>query len=372
MLLGIDASQANRRIRSGTEWYAFYLIEEFKKILGGRADIRVRLYLRDALRADLAKNLPANFATKVLRWPLRYFWGQIRLSWEMLLHRPDVLFCPAHTIPLLHPPKTLTTLHDVGFADNPELYDKFSLWYHRFSARLAVREAAHIFTISEFSKKRIVEVYHCAPEKVSVVYHGFDAGRFKPMDEAMVTKALQKYGLHFKDYIYFIGRLEPKKNILGMIRAYELLLSRMPDVPDLVFAGRAVDLKSVEEYLKTRLALKSRIIFLEYVPGEDMATLYAGAKVFLFPTLYEGFGLPIVEAQACGTPVVTSNITSNAEIAGNGAVVVDPRNIQAIAAELFALLTDENLVVQKVTAGFENLKRFSWQKTAQETLSKLL
>ena len=103
MILGIDASQANRKIRSGTEWYAFYLIEEFKKLIGERGDIEVRLYLRDEPQAGLAANLPDNFEFKILRWPFPYFWGQIRLSWEMLVHPPDVLFCPAHTIPLVHP-----------------------------------------------------------------------------------------------------------------------------------------------------------------------------------------------------------------------------------------------------------------------------
>ena len=128
MVLGIDASQANREERSGTEWYAFYLIQEFKKLLRDREDIKLRLYFRDAPREDLLNGWPPNFEVRILKWPLRYFWGQIRLSWEMLWHPPDVLFCPAHTIPIIHPSRTFTTLHDIGFVDNPELYDKLSLW----------------------------------------------------------------------------------------------------------------------------------------------------------------------------------------------------------------------------------------------------
>src|SRR3989344_6387680 len=135
MILGIDASQANRKVRSGTEWYAFYLIGEFKKLLGGRGDVTVRLYVRGALQSDLANNLPENFQVRILRWPFRFLWGQKRLSLEMLLHPPDVLFCPAHTIPLIHPKRTYTTLHDVGFEDYPELYDSLSRIYHRLAAR---------------------------------------------------------------------------------------------------------------------------------------------------------------------------------------------------------------------------------------------
>src|SRR3990167_10088212 len=104
MILGVDASQANRKQRSGTEWYAFYLIEEFKRLLGGRSGVKVRLYVRGALRSDLANNLPENFEVHILRWPFRFLWGQLRLSWEMFFYQPDVLFCPAHTIPLIHPP----------------------------------------------------------------------------------------------------------------------------------------------------------------------------------------------------------------------------------------------------------------------------
>ena len=211
MVLGIDASQANREIRSGTEWYAFYLIEEFKQLLRGRSDIRVRLYTRDPLRSDLAQDLPANFENRILKWPFKYFWVQKRLSLEMLLHPPDVLFCPAHTIPLIHPPKTLTTLHDIGFEDYPELYDKLSLWYHKFSARLAVKKTRHIFTPSEFSKERIIEVYGCDPAKIIVIHLGYDAEKFKLMDRGAVEPRLAKYDLRYKDYFLFIGRVEPKK-----------------------------------------------------------------------------------------------------------------------------------------------------------------
>ena len=159
MVLGIDASQANRKIRSGTEWYAWHLIKEFKKLASGRTDLEVRLYTRDELQTDLAQGLPSNFQVKVLTWPLRYFWGQIRLSLEMLFNPPDILFCPAHTIPFFHPKKIFTTLHDVGFEDYPELYTKLSLWYHRWASSHAVKSATRIFTVSEFSKERIVENY---------------------------------------------------------------------------------------------------------------------------------------------------------------------------------------------------------------------
>src|SRR3989344_7031786 len=205
MIFGIDASQANRKIRSGTEWYAFYLIQEFKKLLGTRSDIKIRLYVRGQLQSDLAGHLPQNFQVRILRWPLRFFWGQIRLSWEIFLHPPDALFCPAHTIPFIHPKRTYTTLHDVGFEDYPELYDLLSRIYHRLAARLAIKKAAHIFTVSEFSRERIGEVYGYQAEKVTVAYPAVDVSRFSG-GGAGDGGVLSDLGLKTGEYFLYVGR----------------------------------------------------------------------------------------------------------------------------------------------------------------------
>lgn len=367
MILGIDASQANREIRSGTEWYAFHLIQEFKGQLSGRKDIRVRLYVRGALQKDLAEGLPANFEIAILTWPLRYFWGQLRLSWEMLWHPPDVLFCPAHTIPLIHPERTLTTLHDIGFEDYPELYDWRSRTYHRWAARLAIENASHIFTVSEFSKNRIVEVYGYPPEKITVTYLGGGSKLRKlACDEA--APILHKYGLSGENYTLFVGRLEPKKNILGLLKGYE----RSGIEAALVLAGQAVRIGDVWAYLHKRPVLASRTKFLGYVSEGEKAALYSGAKIFLFPTLYEGFGLPIVEAQACGAPVLTSNTGSNPEIAGAGAVIVDPQSEYDLGLAIADLWKDDALRREKIEAGYTNIKRFAWPQTAAGTLAVLL
>ena len=355
MVLGIDASQANRKIRSGTEWYAFYLIEEFKKLSAADSGITVRLYTRDILQSDLANNMPENWEVKILRWPLKYFWGQVRLSWEMVVNPPDILFCPAHTIPLIHPKKTFTTLHDVGFEDYPELYDKLSLWYHRWSARLAVRKAFHIFTISEFSKERILENYKCDPNKITVTYLA-TRQNFTIVNNCQ--EILEGLGLREKNYLLFVGRIEPKKNIRNIIKAYEMSGVNMP----LVLAGRKL----------MDLPENPNIKLLNYVTEEDKWALYQGAAVFLFPTLYEGFGLPILEAQSAKTAVITSNTASNPEIAGGGAVLVNPDSAYEIAGAIRQLINDKELAAANIQKGLENLKRFSWQATAEDTWKTLL
>lgn len=369
MVLGIDATQANREIRSGTEWYAFYLIQEFKKLLAGRADLTVRLYTRGPLREDLAAGLPENFEVHTLRWPLPYFWAQGRLSLEMLLHPPDILLCPAHSIPLIHPPKTFTTLHDIGFEDSPQLYDKLSLWYHKFSARLAVRKAFHIFTISHFSKERIVETYHCPEAKLSVIHLGIDhegwIRKIRNCEKIGIGKILEKYGLRPKSYLLYIGRLEPKKNILNIIRGF----AQARTDKQLVLAGRKIRTADVDEYLRQNPDLAGRVQFLGYFDEQDKSALYQGAAIFLFPTLYEGFGLPILEAQASGTPVITSRTASNPEVAGGGALLVDPKSPPQISRAIETILGNAELRDKIIREGFRNTARFRWEETANKTLA---
>ena len=272
----------------------------------------------------------------------------------------------------IHPKKTYTTLHDIGFEDNPELYDKLSLWYHRFSAKLAVRKAKHIFTISEFSKKRIVDVYRVDPGRVSVIYLGFDHEKYRIYNQNEINAVLDKHSLQYKKYMLFVGRLEPKKNILRIVQAYDELANKPGHLPDLVFAGLKIDIADTEAYLKNRVEFRKRVKFLGYVEEKEKPALYAGASLFVFPTLYEGFGMPILEAQACGTPVLTSSSTSNAEVAGAGALIVDPKNVREISESMQRLLEDEGLRNKNVRAGFENLKRFAWRRTARQTLEKIL
>jgi len=387
MILGIDASQANRKNRSGTEWYAFYLLEEFKKLLGGRSDLRVRLYTRGPLRSDIANNLPENFEVKILKWPPRHLWGLIRLSWEMLVNAPDILFCPAHTIPLTSilsrkpTPKSstllgdpgqgrgrtrvFTTLHDVGFKDYPELYDKLSLWYHRFSAWLAVKYAHHIFTVSEFSKNRIMENYHLNPSNITVTYLG--AYQKSSAEHSWYT-VIAEFGLKPQNYLLYIGRIEPKKNILNMIKGYEMSGSAMP----FVLAGSRINTRDIDAYTEARPDLKAKIRFLNYISEEDKQALYRGAAVFLFATLYEGFGLPILEAQCAKTAVITSNTASNPEVAGEGAVFVNPDSPYEIAQAVRQLLNNPVLGQEKIASGLENVKKFQWDQTAEQTLQKLL
>ncbi|MEK7580159.1 MAG: glycosyltransferase, partial [Patescibacteria group bacterium] len=176
MRIGIDVSPAIRRYKTGTEWYTYNLIEALKKV--DLTNHFFLLYSPIPLSAELAQ-LPARWQNKVLPWPFKYLWTQIRLSLEMLFNQPDVLFVPAHAIPLIHPKKVITTIHDLGFERFPEAYTRWQRFYYRFAHRFAAEHATKIIVPSEFTKRELINLYNVSSEKIVVVPLGYDSNIFK-------------------------------------------------------------------------------------------------------------------------------------------------------------------------------------------------
>src|SRR4030043_1789344 len=221
MTIGIDASRAAKKIKTGTEWYSFFLIEELKKITIG-TEHKIILYSREPLAGKLGKS-PQNWENKILKWPLKYLWTQIRLSWEMLINPPDALFIPAHSIPLIYAKNTIVTWHDIGFEKFKHLYTPQAYWYHKWAVRYSLKNARKVIVISEFTKNEILDVfgqfYNKLENKISVVYNGYDNNKHRAdLDKNKICDILEKYKI--KDpYIFFVGRLEEKKNIKGLVEA---------------------------------------------------------------------------------------------------------------------------------------------------------
>lgn len=350
------------------------------------------LYMREAPLPDM-QDLGLRVSVKVLRWPVHALWNLVRLSLAVVTDRLDVLFVPAHTIPLVHPRKTVTTLHDVGFERWAKLYSRkyisstgslgwlinglvrvltlgryraTELDYHRWSARFAVRSAAHIITISEFSKKEIMDVYGAVADKITVIPLGLSAVYTKNSDEE--SSASQKIA-QYQPYIYFIGRLEEKKNIAGLLSAYELVVKRgLPH--QLVLAG-APGLGFDEAIGRVPQSIRDRIHVLGWVSQEHAAQLMRQASVFFFPSFYEGFGLPLLEAFAVDTPVVASNVASIPEVVGDAALTADPHDPAALAEALNVMLTDATVRNGFIARGHERLQLFSWDACAANTYEVL-
>ncbi|MFH1855559.1 MAG: glycosyltransferase family 1 protein [bacterium] len=359
ILVGVDASRSNVKQKTGTEYYS----QEIIKHLVENKEVDFRLYSKTPL-GFLKKEQNIDF--KVMPFPK--LWSQIRLSLELLVNKPDVLFEPAHTIPVIHGQKVVTTLHDVGFRHFPELYTPLERFYHNWSMAFAVRHATKIITISESTKKDLVKFYSADPKKIEIIYHGYDRQKFYP------KKAGQKAPdeiLKLGEYIYFIGRLEAKKNIVSLVKAFGVLRKNHSELKTkLVLAGRPGYLY---EDIKTEIGkldknVQKDVIEPGYIPDEIMADYLRFAKVFAFPSKFEGFGMPLVEAMACNVPIVASNTTSIPEITGSATLLHDVEDVDQIAEYLYIALKDENIRKRLIGDGTKRLPMFDWDKAASKTL----
>lgn len=387
MIIGIDASRATVAEKTGTEWYSFHVIQQ---MVSRHPETTFWLYTKKPLPPPLSMLVRGNTENRVLGWP-GALWSQLRLSYEMLRRPPDVLFVPAHTLPFIHPRRTVTTCHDVGFERFPELYGRqpigsrrssvkfvFSLIirlltlgrygnteldYHRFSMRLAVRVATKIIAISHFTKREILRFYQVPDSKLVVIHQGFNPN---PAPRPSGAEMRRRYHLP-KPYLLFIGRLERKKNVAGLVTAYAQLQSQLPDPPDLLLVGRpGVGFEEIESAIK-QLRNPQAVHRLPWLPSSELTALLAGADVFVFPSFYEGFGLPVLEAFAEGIPVVASSAGSLPEVAGEAALLVSPNDTAGLARAIRLVLADASLRKQLVDKGRARCQLFRWEKTAEAT-----
>lgn len=391
MVIGIDASRANLSHKTGTEWYSWYVIQELKKIIP--SEHRVILYSREPLRGELAQ-MPAHWKSKVLKWPPQVLWTQLRLSLELLLHRVDVLYISAHTLPLIGGKKNVSVIHDVGFMRNTALYNtthvtrvrssltkkflnvavrmvtlgKYSASerdYHRFAFFWALKKSNAIITISQFS---FHEIEACAyDESVSrrmrVIYNGF-VRRTVPHN---AHDRVARLGLT-RPYILTLGRVEEKKNMLRCVESFSGMLEEERWNGDLVCVG---SFGYGADRIRARvdeLRIADRVHFLEWQDEETVAALLSRADVFYFPTVYEGFGMPVVEALDLGIPVACSDIPPLKEIAQDAAVFFDPLSVEDMANALVRITSEDTDTRTARSARGKNIaQHFSWSTTAEQT-----
>lgn len=352
MTIGIDTSRVTKPHLTGTEYYSIELIKAFSRI---DTVNHYLLYAKNDPMPRLGK-LPTNFSEKIMPFPR--LWSQVRLSWEMLFRKPDVLFVPAHLLPLIHPKNSVVTLHDLGFKHFPELYSPKELIYHNWGMKFSALRSCKIITDSEYSKKDLIKTYSLEPSKIDVVYLGCDLNKFKPGNGPK------------KPYIFYIGRLEEKKNVAGMIRAYGILRKEAKIKHKFILAGKPGFgyEKIAQEINYLAPEIRKDVIQLGYISDEDYIKRLQEADIFFFCGFFEGFGLPIIEAMACGTPVVTSNTTSMPEVSGNAAILVNPRNPLEMAGALSRLINSDKLKESLIFRGRNHARKFTWEKTAQQTL----
>lgn len=367
MKIGIDASRANSLQRTGVENYAFHVIQELKKIIP--ASVEVMLYSREPLIKELSE-LPHNWKNRVLAWPPKRLWTQVRLSIEMIVDKPDVLFIPAHVFPLIRPKKTLMTIHDVAALRFPETYNWFEKWYSVWSAKYAVNHLWKICTPSEFTKKELVHFFGVqAADKISVTPLGIDEVYAQLCSTDEIEQVKKKFSIT-KPFIMTLGRMEEKKNTQRVVEAFNIL-KQDHDI-QLVLAGMPGF--GYEKTLKHIVESEYRndIIQTGWISPEEARALLASTNIFVFPSLYEGFGLPVLEAFASKAPVITTKGHSTEEIAGSSALYADAQDSSDIACVISSLLTSPDTARTLVEKGSERLKQYTWQCTAELTKNILL
>ena len=395
MIVGIDTSRYSHPEATGVEWYSHHLLNELIPLLGREHNTEVRLY--SPLDFKPAVDLPFNVHKRII--PLRRTWTVLRLSLEMILHPIDILFVPSHTLPLIFPRKTVITIHDIAFKHFEGVYSWYQKMMLTFTTRRAVRRAWKLIVPSNATRDDLIAFYKCSPDKIVVIPHG--APEVKPFQRWTENEVKQmrkqfligssgeegdrdgrreggpggsagggRAGGSGELYILYVGRLEAKKNLGRLIEAFGRFSGEFSGWRLILAGKRGVGFEEIWKRVM-ELKLEHAVFAPGYITEREKSFLFENCRIFAFPSLYEGFGLPVLEAFAHRKPVLTSKTSSLPEVAGGAAFLVDPLSVAEISVGLKRLASDGVLVTQLIGLEGAQLAKFSWEKAAKETYEVL-
>lgn len=332
------------------------------------SDIKQRTGIEEYI-FQILKNLPLVddyknhqffiYTRETLKWPFKCGWTQLRMSWEMKKNPPDVLFVPAHTFPLIHP-RLVITIQGLEFERMPKMYSFWKRMFLKWITKRNIKKAEKIIVPSQNTKDDLIKFYPAifkksgASNKIFVVYHGVDNPACNASKLACVADR----------YILYLGRGDQRKNINGLIKAFGILKHERLILHKLILAGPNIGYKIPKD-------LKNDIICTGYVDNDRKWDLLKNAGVFVFPSFYEGFGIPVLEAQKIGAPVVASNTSSMPEILGDSALLINPYHPHDIAEGIYKIISNPQFKAELIRRGYENVKKFSWRKCTEETFKTI-
>jgi len=367
ILIGIDGNEANVRNRVGANVYAYNILDYLHK-KAAEKKLRFQIYLKDKPLSDLPEE-NANWQYQVFG-PGR-LWTQWRLPLKLYLEKekPSLFFTPGHYAPRFCPVPTVISIMDLAFLKYPKDFKRSDLEQLTAWTKYSVKKASHIFAISEATKKDIIKYYRVDENKVTVTYPGIDIAKLKVNKENQAVK--DKYSIK-DDYLIFIGTLQPRKNLVRLIRSFSTISKSRPQLSLVIVGKKGWLYEDIFQTVK-ELELENRVIFTGFVPDEELPTLLKGAKAYILPSLYEGFGIPVVEAMELGIPVVVSRISSLPELVGEAGVYIEePTSNKSISQALLKVikLTDKQRK-ELIIKGKIQAKKFSWNECGEKTLEIL-
>ena len=352
-MIYIDASRySNTKNRTGVENYSYFLINEL-----------IRNHEEEITLISPRKiNLPA----KQITIPFPRLWTQLRLSWEIWRNKKiDNLFVPSHVMPIIHPKNTTITIHDVAFKRFPQSYGLLSRLYLDFCAKFAVKRAKKIIVPSETTKQDLIKFYQANPDKITVIPLGFEAPEIE-LSKEDIAETLDKYHLNPRHYFLFVGRIESKKNLKILIQAFKEA-SKNHSYMRLVLAGKPGI--GFHEILKETEG--DNIIITDYISEKEKWSLMANCLAFVFPSLFEGFGLPLLEAMATGIPIIASNIPTSYEIAKNNALFFETNDSKALSLHLKILIEQTGWWNKLIRNHERTLEKYTWKNCEEKTWKAL-
>lgn len=364
----IDGYEANVPQRLGSGQVAFEIIKNIA-ILDKKNDYTVLL---PSVPLDDMPKESENFHYKILK--PRRLWTRIALPIALFTsrHKPDVFFSPTHYSPIISPSgiKKILTIFDLAFLHFPQFFKQTDLYKLNNWTKGSIERSDHVVTISQSSKRDIAKFYKYDKSKITVCYPGYDANTYKQVqDEEKVRSVCSKYGVE-GSYVVFLGTLQPRKNLITLMEA----VSKIEGLKLVAIGKKGGDQGRgawmVEKTLSRpkELGIEDRVIFTGYVPTEDVPYLFAGSVAFVSPSLYEGFGIPVLDAMATGTPVVVSDVSSLPEVVGNAGVLVEPKSVDQIEQAIRLLMSDKRVRNSYIKKGLSQVNKFSWRKMAKEVV----
>jgi glycosyltransferase involved in cell wall biosynthesis len=358
-LVGIDASRYTAKHRTGTENYSYHLINALAS--SDHDDIDFRIYLN--ANESNAHILLSGEELRPIPFPR--FWTHARLSAEMVTRRPDLLFVPSHVIPLVHP-TSVVTIHDLGYLHEPDAHPRRQRLMLDWTTRWNAHVAARVIAISSATRHDLVTRYGVDEHKVTVISHGV-SGQFRPQSRDVISSLRNRLRLPER-FVLAVGTIQPRKNLGNLAQAVRRLRDEGEAITLVTAGKRGWMADQVEREIREALPDDSRL-HLGYVPDEDLPALYGAADVVALVSRFEGFGLPVLEAMACGAPVVISNRASLPEVARGAALVADPGDPASIADQLRRILGDSARRGELIDQGRARASAFTWERAAQQTIA---